>query len=214
MQTRTDLVLEFACRPSQSPAFHRFTDCRPRQTRSVVQRSDQSRGLMSHVLQLAALSGFGALMLAAAIEDIRRLVIPNSLVLALLALWPLGFATAAEPNLAAGLAAAACAGSVFVGGAMAFARGLVGGGDVKLLSVAALWVGADGIAPLLAMTALLGGVLAIACLSPLGGWLGAWQRRFRNPVEAIAGPDIATAVPYGAAIAGAALFVILGSYNG
>jgi prepilin peptidase CpaA len=166
---------------------------------------------MAHALHLAALSGFAGLMLTAAIEDLRRLVIPNLVVLALLALWPLRCATGPEASLAAGLAAMLGATAVFFAGAMAFARGLIGGGDVKLFAVATLWAGADGTAPLLALTAVLGGVLACACLSPLGALVGARWRRGRSPEQA-PGSGMGTAVPYGAAIATASLIVTIGPY--
>lgn len=166
--------------------------------------------VMAPVLHLAALYGFAGLILVAAIEDMRRLVIPNPLVLALCALWPLRCATGAEVSLAAGFGAMAGALAVFLAGAAIFARGLIGGGDVKLFSVAALWAGPALLAPLLAVTALLGGILALGCLSPLGARIDAWRRRAQNPAEAMAGVGSGTPVPYGAAIAAAALIVILG----
>ena len=169
---------------------------------------------MATGLQLAALFGFAGLMAAAAIEDVRRLVVPNPLVIALCALWPLRFATAADPSLGAGLEALACATAVFFAGAMLFARGLIGGGDVKLFSAAALWVGAGGLAPLLAVTGLLGGVLAVLCLTPLGARVGAGRRCAPNPAAAVPGVGSGTPVPYGAAIAAAALIVIIAPYFG
>lgn len=165
---------------------------------------------MAPGLHLIALLGFAGLMAAAAIEDGRRLVIPNPLVLALCALWPLRLATGAEASLAAGLVAVTCAAAIFLAGAVAFARGLIGGGDVKLLSVAALWAGPDRVAPLLVLTALIGGVLAVACLTPLGAWVGAWRGGAPNPGEAVAGTGNGRPVPYGVAIAVAALIVTLG----
>jgi prepilin peptidase CpaA len=164
---------------------------------------------MTTGLQLTALFGFAGLMAAAAIEDIRRLVIPNPLVVALCALWPLRFATAADPSLATGLETIACAAAVFLAGAMIFARGLIGGGDVKLFSVASLWAGPGGLAPLLAVTGLLGGVLAILCLTPLGAWVGARRRCAPISAEAVAGAGSGTPVPYGAAIAAAAVIVTI-----
>ena len=59
-------------------------------------------------------------------------------------LWPLYFAAA--PSLAAALAAIGCALAVFIVGALLFARGYLGGGDVKLLTAATLWAGPAGIA--------------------------------------------------------------------
>ncbi len=164
---------------------------------------------MAPGLHLIALFGFVGLMAAAAVEDVRRLVVPNPLVLALCALWPLSFATGAEASLAAGLIAVACAAAIFLAGAVVFARGLIGGGDVKLLSVAALWAGPDRVVLLLLLTALIGGVLAVACLTPLGAWVGAWRGSAPNSGEAVAGTGSGAPVPYGVAIAAAALLVTL-----
>src|SRR5579864_2895555 len=100
------------------------------------------------------LMAFTAVMAAAAFEDFRRLVIPNLLPIALCALWPVYFAAA--PSLYGGLAAIGCALAVFVVGAFMFARGWLGGGDVKLLSAATLWAGPAGTPQLLLLTGMLG----------------------------------------------------------
>ncbi len=169
---------------------------------------------MATGLQLAALFGFAGLMAAAAVEDVRRLVIPNPLVVALCALWPLRLATAGDASLTTGLEAMAGAAAVFLAGAMIFARGLIGGGDVKLFSAAALWTGAGRLASLLVVTGLLGGVLAILCLTPLGARVGARRRAAPDPAETIAGVGSGTPIPYGVAIAAAALIVTIGPYLG
>ena len=175
-------------------------------------------------LHLIALIGFVALMAAAAIEDLRRLIIPNRLVLALCALWPVHLATAADTTLAAGLGAVGCAAGVFLAGTLLFARGLIGGGDVKLLSAAALWAGAGAVAPLFVLTGLIGGFLALLLLTPLGAWIGGHRRiaaagaAGRAAGHADGEVDIAAAgpiaVPYGVAIAGAALIVTIPQHFG
>ena len=108
-------------------------------------------------LHLIPLAGFAWLMATSAIEDFRRLIIPNGLILGLCLLWPLHVATA--PMLPLGMAALAalCATAVFTAGALLFSRGLIGGGDVKLLAAATLWAGPAGTLTLLLLTALLGG---------------------------------------------------------
>ena len=78
------------------------------------------------------------MMAAAAVEDIRRLVIPNAVVAGLCVLWPLHLAATASFTIAGGLGAAGCAAAVFLVGALLFSRGLIGGGDVKLLAAATL----------------------------------------------------------------------------
>ena len=88
-------------------------------------------------------------MLIAAFEDLRRLVIPNPVVLGLCVLWPLQLASAPVVSLAAAGGAALCAAAVFAGGAILFSRGLMGGGDVKLLAAATLWAGSGSTPALL-----------------------------------------------------------------
>jgi len=164
---------------------------------------------MTAGLHLIPLSGFAVLMAAAAVEDFRRLVIPNPLILALCVLWPLHLATAADATLTAGLTAVGCAAAVFLAGSLMFARGLIGGGDVKLLSAAALWAGIDGVAPLFAVTGLIGGVLALVLLTPLGARIGARRRSAAADAGAGARAANRAPVPYGVAIAAAALIVTI-----
>lgn len=161
---------------------------------------------MPSAISLVTLIGFAGLMATAAIEDFRRLVIPNWVILALLALWPaylLAKPVAALPVDGAG--ALGCALGIFVVGAVLFARGYIGGGDVKLLAAATLWMGPAATPEFLLLTAFAGGVLAMALLTPVGVLVNL-SRSLLGP----AGPDApANAVPYGVAIAAAALIVIL-----
>lgn len=162
---------------------------------------------MALELQVVALAGFAGLMLAAAVEDLRRLIIPNPLVLALCLLWPLYLAAA--PSLYGALAAIGCAIAVFLAGALCFSRGWLGGGDVKLLAVATLWAGPSGTPALLLLTGILGGVLALFLLMPPGAYITTLARAKLGPADAPGGQGMATPVPYGIAIATAALVVIL-----
>ena len=109
---------------------------------------------------LVPLAGFAGLMATAAFEDGRRLIIPNGLILGLCILWPAHVATAPALTLAAAGFAALCAAAVFIAGALLFSRGLIGGGDVKLLAAATLWAGPGATLSLLCLTGLLGGVFA------------------------------------------------------
>jgi prepilin peptidase CpaA len=160
------------------------------------------------------LAGFAGLMIAAAIIDFRRLVIPNPLIGGLCVLWMLDLETTSRTTPAATLAAIGCAVAVFFVGAVLFSRGLIGGGDVKLLAVASLWAGADAFPPLLLLTALIGGVLALVFLTPLGARIttsrladsasgGDHRLRMRH-----------APVPYGVAIAVAALVVTVAPHLG
>jgi prepilin peptidase CpaA len=154
---------------------------------------------MPFQLQLVPVAGFAGLMAVAAFEDFRRLVIPNAVVLGLCGLWPIYLAASPNFDLAGAIGAAGCAVAVFIAGALLFSRGLVGGGDVKLLAAAALWAGPATTPALVIATAIFGGLLSLAVLS------SAMLRGGFMPATA-ASP---AAVPYGAAIAAAAVFVTL-----
>jgi prepilin peptidase CpaA len=137
-------------------------------------------------LHLVPLAGFAGLMAAAAVEDLRRLVIPNPIVVGLCVLWPLHLAAAPSFTLAGSGGAAACAVAVFLAGALLFSHGLMGGGDVKLLAAATLWAGPGGTPALLVVTAVLGGVLSLVLLSSACGPLSL-RLPPRHPGESGAG---------------------------
>jgi prepilin peptidase CpaA len=162
---------------------------------------------MALQLQYAALIGFAALMIIAAFEDLRRLVIPNALPLSLCVLWPLYIAPTA--SLIGAVAAVGCAAIVFVAGALCFSRGFLGGGDVKLLTAATLWAGPAQTPSLLVMTGVLGGALALVLLVPPCAHIAALARVKLGPeTDPQPGHRLTTPVPYGIAIAAAAMLVI------
>lgn len=104
------------------------------------------------------------LLLAAAGLDLRSRTIPNrlNLAIALLALpfwWASGLALWPDVALQIGLAAA-----VFGLFALAFAVGMMGGGDVKMLAAIALWLPPGALVVLLVIMSIAGGVLTIAML--------------------------------------------------
>jgi prepilin peptidase CpaA len=114
-------------------------------------------------LALLVIGFFGA----AAATDIADRRIPN---------WiAAGVAAGGLARLAAELAVGAGAGgagldlvlalTVFLGGALLFRLGLFGGGDVKLMAAAALWLGAASVGSFLFATALAGGALALLVLA-------------------------------------------------
>ena len=161
-------------------------------------------------LHAIALTAFAVVMAAAAFEDFRRLIIPNLLPMMLCVLWPVYFAAA--PSLAGGLAALGCAAAVFLVGAVLFARGFLGGGDVKLLAAATLWAGPAGTPELLLLTGVLGGALALFLLMPFGMQIAAAARGMLGQPPIATERGLAMPVPYGVAIAGAALIVTLHPY--
>jgi prepilin peptidase CpaA len=171
-------------------------------------------------LQFFALSVYAVLMAAAAIEDFRRLIIPNLVPALLCAAWPLYFAATHDvvggPGAAARevLASLGVAFAVFLVGAVLFARGWLGGGDVKLLAAAALWSGPAGLPQLLMLTGVIGGGLALFLLNPAGRCLASGARALIGGGVPATESALQTPVPYGLAIAGAALIAVVLPYLG
>jgi prepilin peptidase CpaA len=77
----------------------------------------------------------------------------------------------------------------------------MGGGDVKLLTAATLWAGPSSTPALLMVTGVLGGLLTLGMLSPLA------LRAVFAPAPVDSAKQMP--VPYGVAIAGAALIVTI-----
>ena len=169
-------------------------------------------GLMFLQPDAIALPVFTAVMAIAAYEDFRRLVIPNLLPALLCVAWPLHFA--ASPSLIGGSGAIGCALAVFLVGAVLHHFHYVGGGDVKLLTAATLWAGAAGLPKLFMLTGILGGALSLFLIMPFGAQLAAAGRALLAPSAFAAEHDTSKSVPYGVAIAGAALIVVLSPHFG
>ena len=155
------------------------------------------------MLEYPLLLVFPAAMAFAGAMDLLTMTIPNRVSLALLAAfaaagpltgmpWPQFFS-----HLLAGLAILAL-------GILMFDRGWIGGGDAKLLAAAVLWLGFENLVQYVFLVSLLGGVLATAILAyrrlapPL--WLAGqhWAMRLH---------DQRVGIPYGVALAAAALWI-------
>ncbi len=145
---------------------------------------------------------FPALAIVAALKDITSFTIPNWISVALAVSFP-PIALLCGVSLAdGGMALGIGVGGLFLGVAM-FAAGWIGGGDAKLLSVCALWLGFPAVIPFLLVTALCGGGLALSLLALRSIWLRplaahgpAWVGRLATP---------GAAAPYGLAICAGAL---------
>lgn len=150
-----------------------------------------------------ALAFFPAAMVFAALMDVWTMKIRNRLVLALVAGYAVMAPLAGMPLAGMGLSLALAAG-VFVAGFSLFSMGWIGGGDAKLATATVLWMGAGHVLDYLLYTALIGGALTLVVLAfrqiPLpAGWPApAWVERLHSPHSG---------VPYGAAMAPAALLV-------
>ncbi len=152
------------------------------------------------LLQTGCLIVLAALLMAAAWQDLRTLHIGNGLSIAIAVL----FCVWAAMGMAAGTytlplfgLSVACAAGLFAMGVAAFAAGMLGGGDVKLLSAVGLFAGPAQVVDLLLVTALAGGLLGIAVLAgaPIG------------PVSSPGEATLRRRLPYGPAIAAGGLWV-------
>lgn len=106
---------------------------------------------------------FTGILLTASAFDLKAFRIPNALPLALIALFLIKVAATADIAVWPGHLIAF--GLTFAVLFLAFALGLVGGGDAKLMAAIALWFGLGALPSFLAITAIGGGVLALALLA-------------------------------------------------
>lgn len=142
-------------------------------------------------------------LIYAGISDALSLTIPNKISLALI----VGFIFLAPFS---GLTMAEIGSHVLVGflillvGFGLFAWGGIGGGDVKLLAAAGLWLGPDHALGFLALVTIFGGFLSLFCLHLRGTPLPSFLAGQRWLVNLQVG-DVA--VPYGIAIGLAGLAV-------
>jgi prepilin peptidase CpaA len=138
------------------------------------------------------LVALAAILVVAAVIDVRTFTISNrlNLTVALMApLYWLSIALPLWPGIGIQLAAGA---GVFVLLAAAFYAGVMGGGDVKLAAALALWFSPGSTIKFLVLTSLAGGVLTLGVL--------AWHRARRREGK----PE----VPYGVAIAFGGLAIL------
>ncbi len=159
---------------------------------------------MAALFATIALAFFPLVVFRAGIGDFVTMRIPNRLVLVLLlgyvVLAPLAGFTPTE--MALSLAGAS---AIFCLALGAFACGWMGGGDVKLMAVSALWLGLPFLPAFLICTSLFGGVLTLALLVYRSSFR---PYAFAGRLGWVQGLHVGkTRVPYGVAIAAAALFV-------
>ncbi|HYH17741.1 MAG TPA: prepilin peptidase [Azospirillum sp.] len=141
------------------------------------------------------LLGAAGLLMAAAISDVRCYRIPNTLCAALAVLFAVRAILAGPPFPFGHLIPATL---VFAIGLVLFVRNLMGGGDVKLLAAAVLWIPPAFVLRQITGIALSGAVLALLLLLARGiARHGAFARDGDLPLLL---QDKAP-VPYGVAIA-------------
>jgi prepilin peptidase CpaA len=103
------------------------------------------------------------LLLAASVFDVLRLRIPNPIPLGLLALFAVELLLRTSP--AAPVDHLMAMGLALVILLPLFALDMLGGGDVKLLAVVALWLGMTKLAPLLILVGVVGAIFALLWLA-------------------------------------------------
>lgn len=134
-----------------------------------------------------------ALLVAAAIGDIRSLRIPNIFPLAIVGALIAALLAASAPADAYFKAAISGAIGFSVGYAF-FALGLMGGGDGKLFAAAATWFGAGALLSVGLWVSVAGIFVALAALVARSGSMKAGD-------AGAARPALKTPIPYGVAIA-------------
>ena len=138
------------------------------------------------------LIGLAAILVVAAVVDVRTFTISNRLNLTVALLAPAYWASIALapwPGVAIQLAAGAAVFTLLAG---AFYAGMMGGGDVKLAAALALWFSPMGTVRFLVLMSLAGGVLTLV--------LVVWHRARKREGR----PQI----PYGVAIAFGGLAIL------
>jgi len=154
--------------------------------------------------QLIVLFVVPALFAASAGWDLASYTIPNFLSVTLIALFGVFAISTGLPAAAIGGHVLAGAAGLTVGFAL-FAFGFIGGGDAKLFAAAALWLGIPQLLEYAIITSLIGGVLALLLVSlrslPMPAALAGrdWVARLH---------DSKAGIPYGVALATAALVVL------
>ena len=144
---------------------------------------------MGDLPTLVLLGLLAALLVAAGVQDVRSREIANwknAAIAGLAPLWWWAQGLTLWPDVAIQLALAL---AVFAAFAAAFARGWMGGGDVKMIGALALWLPFAPLVWMLLVMSMVGGALTLAMVAVR------WLRRQSAQPE----------VPYGVAIAIAGL---------
>lgn len=170
--------------------------------------------MFSKILLLVGL----AALAAAAMTDLRRRIVPNRLVL-VVAVCGAGLRLVSDDPGMIGLALVAALGVLVLLGLLAH-RGLIGGGDVKLIAAATLLFPLSDILMLLLSIAIAGGLIGLAYQAMRVTMTGRSKRRVRlvdvdapTEVEGLLGNErtriAAGELPYALAVLAGVIFLVL-----
>lgn len=156
------------------------------------------------VASVGLLIVFPFVMAYAAASDLLTMLIPNRISLALMAAFCVLAATGlfSLPELGMHLGAGALVLAITF---TLFALGKIGGGDAKLAAATALWLGLDQLLDYLLVASIFGGVLTLAILLARTHPL---PRAVARLPFALHLHDAKTGIPYGIALAAAALVIL------
>lgn len=150
-------------------------------------------------LNLALVAAYTGVLFWGAIEDIRSRTIPNAVVISLIFLYIL-YSIAGFADWTSGLVGGLI---IFIPSFALFHFGAMGGGDAKLMTVIALWVGQEGVLAFCILTSLAGGFLALFFMARR--WYQSRNVENSQPDEQI---SQAIVLPYGVAIAVGGLSIV------
>jgi prepilin peptidase CpaA len=164
--------------------------------------------MIAHIVQQIALLACAGLCLWAAASDLIHFRIPNRVPLVLVALYPAYLAAGWFGGLPVDWVGGLIAGAgIFVFGFALFSYGLIGGGDVKLLSAVALWSGTGGLVPLVLVVGAAGGLLSLGLIAAKAASY-AQQPASRPADMPVWRAVLQQPAPYGVAIAIGGLFIL------
>jgi prepilin peptidase CpaA len=143
-----------------------------------------------------------ALFVAAGYGDVKTLKIPNALVAAVAALGLFRLIALADLNYALYTVGASVV--VLFVTFLLFWRGLVGGGDAKLMAAAVLLVGYHDLVSFLFLMSICGALVSVATLV-----IHRYLPLYLGPKLVTLVPNARLAVPYGAAIAAGGIVTLL-----
>jgi prepilin peptidase CpaA len=156
------------------------------------------------VLQYVTASALTGVLIWAAVSDAIWRRIPNSCVLAVIAVYVVWAVLTAGAGLGGALLVAALS---LAGGFALFSFRIWGGGDAKLFAAVALFAGLAHFATLILATAIVGGLMAVVSLaSRPARALAIWSMKGQG--------DWGRGIPYGVAIAVGGVLVVWGQLLG